>query len=121
MPAFYRNPSGAAPPGKAHYLGVVGKGLFFDGSEGRKIASITDGPSNTIVFLEVNDDQTLTWTQPDDWQCDPSRPLAGLGRAHPGGFQAAFAGLSVRFISQAIDPQVFYKLLTVAGGEAVNP
>jgi hypothetical protein len=121
MPAIYRNPSSAAPPGMANYLAVSGKGLMFDGAEGRKLAEITDGMANTIMVVEANDDRAVTWTKPEDWQCDPQRPLAGLGSAHPGGFGAAFADGSVHFIAKSIDPKTFYALLTIAGGEAVNP
>jgi hypothetical protein len=58
------------------------------GTEGRRLASILDGTANTLMTVEVNDDQAVTWTQPGDWQGDASKPLAGLGRAHPGGFLA---------------------------------
>ena len=120
MPALFRNPSSPPRPGMTHYLGVAGKGLLFDGAKGRKIADITDGTSNTTMVVEVNDDRAAVWTQPDDWQFDPERPLAGLGSAHPGGFMALFADGSVRFISKTIDAKVFQALLTVAGGEAAG-
>jgi hypothetical protein len=121
MPPQYRNPSSAAPPGMATYLAVSGKGLMFDGSEGRKMAEITDGLSHTIMVVEANDDRAVPWTKPEDWECDPQRPLAGLGSAHPGGFCAACGDGSVHFFSKSIDPKLFYALLTIAGGEVVNP
>jgi prepilin-type processing-associated H-X9-DG protein len=119
MPAVFRNPSSVAPPGKANYLGVSGKGLMFDGVQGRKFSELTDGTSNTIMVVEADDDRAVTWTQPDDWEFDAKRPLAGLGKSQPGGFQVLFADGSVRFMSQTINPDVFRKLLTVGGGEAV--
>ena len=121
MPVIYRNPSSTAPPGVTTYLAVSGKGLMFDGSEGRKPEDIRDGMSNTIMVVEANDDRAVPWTKPDDWECDPQRPLAGLGSAHGGGFCAACADGSVHFFSKSIDPKLFYALLTIAGGEAVNP
>ena len=121
MPPQYRNPSSTAPPGTTTYLAVCGKGLMFDGTEGRKMAEITDGTSNTIMVVEANDDRAVPWTKPDDWECDPQRPLTGLGSARPGGFNVAFADGSVRFISKSIDPKTFYALLTIAGGEPINP
>jgi prepilin-type processing-associated H-X9-DG protein len=120
MPALFRNPSAPPRPGMTHYLGVAGKGLMFDGAEGRKIADISDGTSNTIMVVEINDDRAAIWTQPGDWQFDPDHPLAGLGNAHPGGFMALFADGSVRFISKTVDAKVFGAMLTIAGGEVVG-
>ena len=79
MPALFRNPSALPRPGMTHYLGVAGKGLMFDGAEGREIADISDGTSNTIMVVEINDDRAAIWTQPGDWKSDPDHPLAGLG------------------------------------------
>jgi prepilin-type processing-associated H-X9-DG protein len=121
MPKVFRNPSGTAEQGKTPYLVVVGKGLMFEGNKGRRPADITDGMSHTIALVEVNDDAAVTWTKPDDWEYDANHPMAGLGRAHPGGFNAAFADGSVRFINSSIDPKIFHALLTIAGGEAVHP
>jgi prepilin-type processing-associated H-X9-DG protein len=53
---------------------------------------------------------------------DPGAPpsLYGAGSPHPGGFDAAFADGSVRFISSRVDVTVFKDLITRAGGEVVN-
>ena len=83
MPTLFRNPTGTAGPGKANYLAVCGKGLMFDGSEVRKLDEITDGMSNTIALVEVNDDAAVTWTKPDDWEYDANRPLAGWAGPTP--------------------------------------
>jgi len=121
MPSFYRNPSSrSARPGMASYLAVCGKGLMFDGTAGRKPAEVTDGLSNTIVVVEADDDRAVEWTKPEDWEFDATRPLAGLGHAHPAGFGAAFGDGSVRFLSSSIDATLFHALLTIAGGEAVQ-
>jgi hypothetical protein len=121
MPPIYRNPSSFAEPGKSDYLAVTGEGTMFEGAEGRRLVQVEDGLSNTIMVVEVNPDEAVIWTKPDDWQLDPARPLAGLGRAHPGGFVAGFGDGSVRFISADIDPEVFKALCTIAGREAVSP
>jgi prepilin-type processing-associated H-X9-DG protein len=121
MPAIYRNPSSTAKPGMTDYLGVSGEGLFFDGSRSRRMEDLTRGAANTILVVEVDPDQAVVWTKPDDWQFDPKRPLAGLGKAHPGGFQVLYADGSVRFISVSIDPKVFSAMLTIAAGEGASP
>ncbi len=121
MPRVYANPSSPARPGMANYLTVCGKGLMFDGEKGRRPADIIDGTSNTIMVVEADDDHAVIWTRPEDWQFDPQQPMAGLGHAHPTGFNAAFADGSVRFLSGSIDAKLFQAMLTIAGGEAVRP
>jgi prepilin-type processing-associated H-X9-DG protein len=121
MPKLYANPSGPARPGMANYLAVCGKGLMFDGEKGRNAADITDGTSQTVMVVEADDDRAVIWTRPDDWQFDPRQPMAGLGGAHPGGFNVLFADGSVRFLSKSIDRATFQAMLTIAGGEVVHP
>jgi prepilin-type processing-associated H-X9-DG protein len=121
MPMVYQNPSSSMTPGMAHYLGVAGKGLAFDGTEGLTFGSIKDGTSNTIVLVEVNRDRTVEWTRPDDWNYDPQQPMVGVGDAHPGGFNVGFADGAVRFLSNTLDLNVFKAMLTVAGGEKIGP
>lgn len=120
MPQLYRNPSGNPPPGRTNYLAPSGNGMLFAGNQGRRIQEIPDGTSNTIMALEVDDSRAAIWTQPDDWTPEPQDPLAGLGSAHPGGFEVLMADGSVRFMSKSIDPREFQALLTIAGGEVVG-
>ncbi len=117
MPEVYRNPSSKAPPGWTTYLAICGKGLMFAGTEGRKMSDITDGTDHTLMLVEANDDRAVPWTKPEDWECDPEHPLAGLGEAHPDGFCAVMAGGGVQFYPKSFNPKTFYTLLTIAGGE----
>ena len=117
---FYQNPDKPSKPGMASYLAVCGKGLAFDGEKGRKFGDFTDGLHNTIMIVEADPDRAVIWTKPDDWEYDAKQPLAGLGNAHPGGFNVGFADGAVRFLSKTIDPTLFHALLTIAGGEPVN-
>jgi len=120
MPDVFRNPSSNAPAGMTVYLAPVGAGTLFDGNQGRSLQGITDGSSNTVMLVEVNDDRAVPWTKPDDWQLDPEKPLAGLGAAHPRGFNALLCDGSVRFIAEDLDVQVWKALLSIAGGEPIE-
>ena len=84
MPNVYRNPSATPSNSLASYLVPCGKGSIFEGKEGTAIASITDGTSNTILALEVNESASVVWTKPDDFNFDPTKPLLGVGSCPSG-------------------------------------
>jgi hypothetical protein len=96
--------------------------MLFNGTEkGIALKGITDGTSNTIMVVQVNDDRATIWTKPADWELDEQNPLKGLaGSMHPGSFVAGYADGSVRMISESIDPATFKALLTRAGGETIG-
>jgi len=125
MPEIFLDPSSGLTPeqGKTHYLGVQGDQYVFTGTpDGKTLLSIRDGTANTIMLVQVGDDQAKIWTKPEDWQPDAKKPLQGLtDNLHPGIFLAGFADGSVRAMSLDTDPQTLHALLTVAGGENVRP
>lgn len=93
-------------------------GALFDSKPHSRlpIASISDGTSNTIMYVESA--EAVTWTAFNDFRYEPNAPLPALG--HPkitGGFQAAFADGSVRFIRTDVSPQAVKAAITRAGGE----
>lgn len=120
MPNIYADPSLKLPPGMTIYQVPTGDGLLFEPSAVVKFAQVTDGTSNTIAAFEANAEVAVPWTKPADAKIDPANPLAVMAKHRPGGFNAAFADGSVRFISSQIDPQMLWALLTRAGGEVVQ-
>ena len=95
-------------------------GSLFQGEDGPKISSITDGTSNTIMVVEARADQAVVWTKPDDLDIDLDNPLSGLESARVGGFHALLADGSVRFISNQIDLKTLKALFTRAGNETIG-
>ncbi len=119
MPAVYRNPNRQLDF-KTNYLVPVGKGTIFEKQESLTLGEITDGTSNTVVLVEGNRDQAVTWTKPIDLELDADNPLFGLGGIRPNVFLAAFADASARPIATAIDPKVLRAIFTANGGEIVR-
>ncbi|WP_182867773.1 DUF1559 domain-containing protein [Stieleria mannarensis] len=120
MPRTYADPSAIVPPGHTVFQVPQGEGMMFEDSGKTRIRDITDGTSNTILAIESSAQAAVPWTKPADLQIDPSDPLTNTGDNRPGGFHVLMGDGAVRFIANSIDPEVFKKLLTRAGGEPVN-
>ena len=102
------------------YEAVVGPHCAFDGKEGVKLLSFTDGTSRTIAVVEVAPDKAVPWTKPEDWELDPKNPLKGLAN-YPGEiFNAMFMDGHIQTISRSIDPTELNALFTRNGGEQVD-
>jgi hypothetical protein len=121
MPALFTCPGGKAAPGMTSYLAVAGPGAIFESGAARKIAEIIDGTSNTILLVEADDSQAVTWTKPDDYTYDPANPKKGLVGHHPGGFLALTSDGAAHFIAETIDPALLVALFTRSGGEMIPP
>jgi prepilin-type processing-associated H-X9-DG protein len=120
MPATLRCPSRTdEEEGTTTYLRLVGNGALFERDRPTKIAEVTDGTSNTLTLVEA--EAPVPWTKPQDLAYDPDDTAPyGAGSNHPGGFNAAFADGSVRFLRDTINPMVLRALITRAGGEVVS-
>ncbi len=120
IPAIYRCPaSKLKEKGRTSYVVAVGEETVFPGCEGIPIKEIKDGPSRTIMAVEVDDEHAVIWTKPQDLPFDPENPAKGLGGVLQGGFNALFCDGSVRFIADTVDPKVLRALFTRAGAEPV--
>ena len=100
-------------------MALVGKDTAFppDGRLGKR--HLRDGMSQTILFVEVDEDRAVPWAKPEDIQYDPANPLAGLGSMRRGSILVSFADGSVRAISADVDPEVFHGSVTPSGGEPI--
>jgi prepilin-type processing-associated H-X9-DG protein len=120
MPIF-RCPSdpGAANSTETNYLRIIGKGTVGGTpNEAVKISDIMDGTSFTIMLVEVSG-LNINWEEPRDVTADEFMAMVAKGRVspHAGGFQAAMADGSVRFISYTVDPKTLRALLLRNTGE----
>ena len=119
MPSVFRCPGRSETgPDLTYFRVLAGPGTLFEEPAGIAPAAITDGMSNTLLVVESN--EPVSWTQPEGLAFTPQRPIEGLGGAHPGGFNAAFADGAVRFLPSSIAPSMLEALATRNGGEAVD-
>jgi prepilin-type processing-associated H-X9-DG protein len=118
MPKTFASPAAAnLREHKSSYLGFAGKGALFDGSKGKRFADITDGTSNTIMFIETKDG--VEWSKPGDVPFDPDKPMPKVGGLHANGTNAAFCDGSVRFLAESLKEATLKALVTIAGGEVI--
>ncbi len=124
MPEVFLDPSSTltAADGKTHYLAVGGKsGIFPDRKVGTKLVEVSDGTSNTIAIVQVDDEHAVPWTKPADFTPDADNPTAGLGGINAGEIAlAAFCDGSVQVLSLDIDAEVLKAMFTRNGGEVVG-
>jgi hypothetical protein len=83
MPTIYRSPFSKTKPeeGITTYVVPSGPKAFFNGGARKKMIDITDGTSNTIMVLDVDDSKGVVWTRPDDYPVDPKKANVGVFRA----------------------------------------
>jgi prepilin-type processing-associated H-X9-DG protein len=99
------------------YRTFVGGGAIFDErSKSTSIISITDGTSNTILFIHAT--EQVPWASPRELKYDPNGPLPTFGHPTvPTGYNVAMADGSVRFIRKTIPEKTLRMMITKSGGE----
>ncbi len=131
MPQLYHDPAATdARPGVTSYLAPAGPMTLITAEKaGVRLASVTDGTSNTIMVVEAKRD--VPWTKPEDItivqanlgdrpNLRGNEPVPAFGGFHPGGFDALFGDGSVRFLKESINPILVRALLTRNGGEVIS-
>jgi hypothetical protein len=123
MPAIYRCPrSKKADNGMTVYQAPRGRSTVFAGPDGIAIRKITDGLSNTIGVVEVDENHAVPWTKPEDWTFDPANPAKGLGGHFPQNiFLCMMCDGSAHAIATTAKNETLRALFTANCGEVLGP
>jgi RNA polymerase sigma factor (sigma-70 family) len=97
-------------PGMTYYQAVVGKGAAWEPPNGLRIASFTDGLSQTVLVAEAA--KAVPWTKPEDLPYAADKPLPRFGGMFDGDFNAAFGDGSVRLLAKDADAEHLRAALT---------
>lgn len=123
MPDFFRNPKAELKNGYTTVVAPFGAtdqpSFTIWDYEQASFRQVTDGTSNTILFLEVAAESSVPWTAPEDFDIGEKDILKALG-APPVGGRATFADGSVQEIANYLTDEIITALLSAAGGEVVQ-
>ncbi len=120
LPAVYGSPNTRTPAGQTILQAVVGDDIGMKPLKETRFRDFLDGLSNSVMILQVDADAAVIWSKPEDLEIDMDNPLEHLGNAEMGGFHVGMGDGAVKFISKNVDPELFKKMLTRAGGERVD-
>ena len=122
MPDAFKNPRVDLPEGFTTYVAPYGgqddKKTIWD-IENCGFRNVTDGTSNTIMFVEVNAEAAVPWTKPDDFDIAAKSLLEFLLKSPEGGAIGICDG-SVYNFDDSLDEEVLDALLSAGGGEVVQ-
>jgi len=119
MPAVFQSRGDGEQPGKTRYLALKGDRTMWPGKQGIRFSQVTDGTSNTLLFVQTAPEAAVPWTKPADIDYDADRPFAGL-KSDRGAFLASLSDGSVHRISLAIPKATLQALVTRDGGEVIE-
>ena len=128
IPQSFVSPMSNAELGRASYVVPTSPGSIFGGDAGRfdypfrfgiTLGEISDGTSNTILFVEVDDEHAPVWTQPDD-QVDAEQIKAMLRRWPGEVCLVGFADGSVQTLSDYDGLDQLDAMLTIDGHELIQ-
>ncbi len=100
------------------YQGFAGKGAFFEGKKGLRIADFPDGLSNTIMVAEAS--KGVPWTKPEDIAFDADKPVPKLGLPGSSSYLVGLCDGSVRALTPKLSPRTLRLAITRNDGQVLG-
>ena len=91
-----------------------------DGNLGNTFGDITDGTSNSVLFIEGGVENAVPWTAPQDLDMEKLSDV-DLDTGHPGTVCAAFADGSTHSVSKGMDFEVLIGACVINDGDSFSP
>ena len=101
-----------------YYQGFAGKGAFFDGKKGLRIADFPDGLSNTLMIAEAS--KGVPWTKPEDISYDAEKPLPKLGLPGSSSYLVGICDGSVRALTPKLASRTLRLVITRNDGQPLG-
>ncbi|MFO0959560.1 MAG: DUF1559 domain-containing protein [Isosphaeraceae bacterium] len=116
---IYRCPNlGASGRNKTTYLAITAPDGWAQPGKRRRIEEFTDGLSETLLVIEVDEASAVPWGAPIDAD---TATILGRGPNPPHGrIHAVFADGSVKSLNPGLSAETLRALSTIAGGEKVK-
>lgn len=102
------------------YLAFVGPDWAFSGAEPRALDEIEDGAANTLAIIDVGADRAVHWMSPEDINVERPFDLQSESN-HPDAHNVLYLDGGTSELSPDTSPEAFAAMLTIAGGEKVEP
>jgi len=119
MPVVFQSASGAPASSQTRFQSFHHETSVFPGQQEIRLAQITDGTSNTLLFVQTEPAAAVEWTKPADIDYDPDQPLAGL-QSPRGSFLTARCDGSVFRFELSAGVEAFKAMVTRNGGEPAS-
>lgn len=98
---------------------LLGKGTPFEKDEAPGMLTITDGTSNTIMFVQAGADKAEVWTKPGGLTIDPEDPVKALGKTSPA-IPVCMMDGSRHFLQADAAPEIWRRLAQHQDGEVIE-
>ncbi|QDU54226.1 M56 family metallopeptidase [Aeoliella mucimassa] len=115
---IYQSPFDSPGSTNTSYFALTGPDTIFSDNKGTKFSTITDGTSNTIMFVEAK--RNIPWTKPEDLPYASDIPLPELGGWMPNIYLVALSDGSVQVVSKEADEGNIRAMITKSGREVVQ-